>query len=164
MPCGPTNWPHTPAGPSPKGRRSRFASVDLGIAYSNPKAQVTALRRLMSKLPMGESSETPGRASKPSQQRRRITKLTPAGEADLVTAYTAGATVYQLAAQFGIDRKTVSRILRRHHVPMRRTGLTPTDIANARQLRTEGWTLRRIGDHLGVDPRTISRSLKKPDN
>lgn len=138
--------------------------MDPGGAYSNPKAQVTALRRLMSKLPMGESSETPGRARKPSDQRRRVKKLTPVREAGVVTAYTAGATVYQLAAQFGIDRKTVSRMLRRHNVPMRRSGLTPTDIADARQLRADGWTLRRIGDHFGVDPRTVSRCLRKSDN
>lgn len=36
---------------------------------------------------------------------------------ELISGYTAGATVYQLGEKFGVDRRTVSRILYRHTVP-----------------------------------------------
>jgi hypothetical protein len=33
--------------------------------------------------------------------------------------------VYELGARFGVERRTVSNILHRHDVPMRRRGLSP---------------------------------------
>lgn len=48
--------------------------------------------------------------------------------------YQAGATVYQLGERFGIDRRTVSVILHRHDVPMRRRGLSPHEVDEAVQL------------------------------
>jgi hypothetical protein len=44
----------------------------------------------------------------------------------VIAGYQVGATVYQLGNQFGIDRETVSRILRRHYITLRGTSLTPT--------------------------------------
>jgi hypothetical protein len=38
----------------------------------------------------------------------------------LIAGYQAGATVYQLGERFGIERRTVSEILHRHRIPMRR--------------------------------------------
>ncbi|WP_425301637.1 helix-turn-helix domain-containing protein [Nocardia farcinica] len=57
---------------------------------------------------------------------RRARQLDADEVAELITGYQAGATVYELAARFGIERRTVSNILHRHEVPMRRRGLSPT--------------------------------------
>lgn len=69
----------------------------------------------------------------------------------LIASYQAGATVYEVAAQFGIARQTVSGILKRHGVPLRRQGLTPEQIDQAARLYQGGWSLARVGDRLGVD-------------
>ena len=43
---------------------------------------------------------------------------------ELIAGYQAGATVYELGARFGLERRTVSNILHRHDIPMRRRGLS----------------------------------------
>ncbi|MGH3787120.1 MAG: hypothetical protein ACRDRG_11350 [Pseudonocardiaceae bacterium] len=61
----------------------------------------------------------------------------------LIESYRAGATVYKLGEQFGLDRRTVSEILRRHNVPMRRRGLSPEQVDEAVRLYESGWSLAR---------------------
>jgi DNA-directed RNA polymerase specialized sigma24 family protein len=80
---------------------------------------------------------------------------------DLIAGYQAGATVYQLGRRFGIDRETVSLVLRRHDVPMRRRGLSAEQIDEAVQLYREGWPLARIGRKFNVDPTTVMNRLRK---
>ena len=54
------------------------------------------------------------------------------------------------ADRFGIERRTVSNILHRHGVPMRRRGLSPDQVDDAIHLDL-GWSLARVGQHLGVN-------------
>jgi hypothetical protein len=56
----------------------------------------------------------------------------------VVAAYRNRASVYQVARQFNIHRKTVSSILKRHGVVMRQQGLSETQIDEAIQLYQEG--------------------------
>jgi hypothetical protein len=70
-----------------------------------------------------------------------------------------GTTTYELGAQFGIDRRTVSNILHRHGVQMRRRGLSPDEVDDAIHLYNFGWSLARVGEHLGVDPTTVLNRL-----
>ena len=70
-------------------------------------------------------------------------------------------TVYQLGDRFGIDRRTVSQILHRHGVPMRRRGLSPEQIDEAVQLYDGGWSLAWIGERLGVNPSTVLARLRE---
>jgi DNA invertase Pin-like site-specific DNA recombinase len=79
---------------------------------------------------------------------------------ELIAGYQAGATVYQLGERFGIDRKTVSLVLRRHDVPMRRRGLSAEQIEEAVRLYEYGWSLARIGRKLGADPTTVLNRLR----
>ncbi|MGF6885626.1 hypothetical protein ABIA39_008387 [Nocardia sp. GAS34] len=67
--------------------------------------------------------------------------------------------MYQLGAQFGIERRTVSEILHRHHVPIRRRGLSPEQVDDAIHLYNLGWSLARIGRHLGVEHTTVLAEL-----
>nr|WP_206785467.1 helix-turn-helix domain containing protein [Amycolatopsis sp. MtRt-6] len=77
----------------------------------------------------------------------------------LIAAYQAGSTVYQLAAQFGIERRTVSTILHRRQVPMRRRGLTDDQVEDADRLYQQGWSLARIGDRMDVTADTVRKRL-----
>jgi len=80
---------------------------------------------------------------------------------ELIAGYTEGATVYTLSKQFGIDRRTVSEILHRHQVPMRRRGLSTEQIYEAVKLYEDGWSLARIGEYLSVDPTTVLNRLRE---
>lgn len=96
--------------------------------------------------------------------------IPPSGQVDqleqdqierLIAAYEAGATVYDVAAQFGIARQTVSGILKRHDVRLRRQGLSPEQIDQAARLYQDGWSLKRVGNSLGVDAETIRQRLRE---
>jgi hypothetical protein len=50
----------------------------------------------------------------------------------------ADATTYELGARFGIDRRTVSAILHRHGVQMRRRSLSASQVDDAIHLYTRG--------------------------
>jgi DNA-directed RNA polymerase specialized sigma24 family protein len=92
---------------------------------------------------------------------RTMPRLKPDRVQTLVTGYEGGATVYELAAQFRIDRKTVSRILHRERVPMRMTGLSSEQVDQAHKLYDDGWSLAQIGELMQVDARTVHRRLRE---
>lgn len=75
--------------------------------------------------------------------------------------YQAGATVYELGSQFGINRKTVSQLLHRRGVKMRMAGLSAAQIDEAVRLYADGWSIGRIGERLQVDARTVHRRLRE---
>ncbi|MEC3978734.1 helix-turn-helix domain-containing protein [Amycolatopsis sp. H20-H5] len=79
----------------------------------------------------------------------------------LVHGYAAGATTYELGTRFGIERRTVSNILNRHDVPMRRRGLSPDQVDTAIHLYNIGWSLVRVGARLGVDHATVLTKLRE---
>jgi site-specific DNA recombinase len=69
--------------------------------------------------------------------------------------------VYELGDRFGIERRTVSNILHRYQVPMRRRSLSPEQVDTAIHLYNSGWSLARVGEHLGIDPTTILNRLRR---
>ncbi|PPJ13787.1 hypothetical protein C5E43_08790 [Nocardia cyriacigeorgica] len=69
--------------------------------------------------------------------------------------------MYELADRFGIERRTVSSILHRHGVPMRRRGLSPGQVDTAIHLYKLGWSLARVGNHLGVNHTTVLAALRR---
>ncbi|RDI52728.1 hypothetical protein DFR68_103112 [Nocardia mexicana] len=79
----------------------------------------------------------------------------------LVRDYVAGATTSELGDRFGVDRRTVSAILHRHDVPMRRRGLSADQIDEAIRLYGLGWSLARVGRHLAVDSTTVLNRLRE---
>lgn len=56
----------------------------------------------------------------PRPERKRCLRLTETQLARLVERYLSGGTVYKLATEFGIDRRTVSDHLKRQGVSLRR--------------------------------------------
>jgi DNA-binding CsgD family transcriptional regulator len=135
---------------------SCYGSVDLRGTNYNTSALVSTLETLLRKLP------NPDAALRTSSLRRRPARpgrLNAKQVQQLVDGYEAGATTYQLGDRFGIDRRTVTAILKHHGVRMRRQGLSPDQIAEAVQLRAAGWTLPQIGKRFGVGTSTVKRRL-----
>jgi transposase-like protein len=87
-------------------------------------------------------------------------KLSTAEIDKLVQQYKSGATVYELAEQFGIHRTTASLHLHRHGVTLRRRGLDPSQIDHAVRLYADGQSLARIADRYDVDPSTVHTALR----
>ncbi|NKQ55625.1 helix-turn-helix domain containing protein [Amycolatopsis sp. K13G38] len=77
----------------------------------------------------------------------------------LIKSYEAGATVYELGDQFGIERRTVSAVLHRQGVAMRRRGLTDEQIDDAVRLYSQGWSLARIAARMDVAADTVRQRL-----
>ncbi|WP_228003222.1 hypothetical protein [Nocardia australiensis] len=104
-------------------------------------------------------SLAPIRADQPPP--RRPHPLDPDQVQSLTQGYLAGATTYQLGDRFGIDRRTVSAILHRHNIPMRRRGLSPKQVDEAIDLYNLGWSLAKVARHLTVDPVTVLDRLRE---
>ncbi|MER6626771.1 helix-turn-helix domain-containing protein [Streptomyces sp. NPDC000987] len=97
----------------------------------------------------------------PRPTQRVAKRLKDAQVAELVEAYQAGSTTYQLAERFGIKRQTVSNILKRQGVETRWKRLTEADVDKAEHLYARGLSLARIADRLKVDPETVRLRLRK---
>jgi len=94
---------------------------------------------------------------------RQVQKRLDAASVDsLVDGYLAGQTVYELAAEFGIERRTVSAHLHRRGVPMRRRGLSLAQKEEAFALRDRGWSLAQIGARFDVAAGTVRNHLASP--
>ena len=126
--------------------------------YSNTKDQVKALQQLRGKLPR---LDAPRPASAQRDRPRRARRLGDDQVQELIAGYESGSTVYELGERFGIERRTVSNILRRHGVPMRRRGLSPDQVDTAIHLYNLGWSLARVGEHLGVTHTTVLNKLRE---
>lgn len=130
--------------------------MDLGGAYYTQNLRSKPWRSCSAKLP---DPTAPAPLTVKQRKPERIRHLEPDQVEKLIARYQAGATVYKLGDLFGIDRKTVSRILRRHDVPMRRTGLLPEQVDEAARLYENGWSTALIAEHMNTDQRTVQRRL-----
>lgn len=132
--------------------------MDLGGPYSKTEQQVSELEALIKKLPdpAAPVRQTPKRRTPGTARQLRADEIQ-----ELITGYQAGATVYELGEQFNIERRTVSNILHRHGVPMRRRGLSAEQIDEAVRLYGQGWSLARIGRKMNVDPTTVLTKLRE---
>jgi DNA-directed RNA polymerase specialized sigma24 family protein len=90
---------------------------------------------------------------------RTARQLKPAELDELVMAYAAGATVFELGDRFGIDRRTVGKHLRGRGVDTTPPGLDPEDVSAAAELYREGWSLLRIAEKFGTTASTVRRRL-----
>jgi DNA-directed RNA polymerase specialized sigma24 family protein len=91
--------------------------------------------------------------------RKSVHKLTPDEVTTLVERYEAGATVYELAGEFEINRVTVGKHLRRRGVRLRLDGLDEQQVEQALALYVGGWSLARVAEHLGVVANTVRAAL-----
>ncbi|WP_217697498.1 hypothetical protein [Nocardia donostiensis] len=110
---------------------------------------------------IGAKSSLPASIPADHPPQQRAGRLDPDQIQTLIQDYLAGATTYDLDDRFGIDRRTVSAILHRHSIPMRRRGLSPQQVDQAIGLYTPGWSLAKVARHLAVDPTTVLNRLRE---
>jgi hypothetical protein len=101
----------------------------------------------------------PGCTAPTDTEAGKTRRLPDAQGQQLIEGYQSGATVYELGDQFGIERRTVSAILHRHGVPMRRRGLSEEQIDDAVRLYNQGCSLARIAARTDVAAGTVRQRL-----
>ncbi len=127
------------------------AAVEVLGKYCNPDA-TEAFRRL-AHVPAGQKPAPPAR-NKQVQHRLRAAEVE-----ELIEAYLAGATVYELGTRYRISRKTVSIILQREGVPTRYNLLTGPDLHRAVELYPRGDSLVTIGRVFDINASTVRKAL-----
>lgn len=93
----------------------------------------------------------------PILQRQR--RLTEAQAIEMAARYEGGATVYELAAEFGCNRTTVAARLKKAGVTMRRQSPGSKLIDSMVGLYALGLSLAEVGDRVGTSPGTVHRYL-----
>lgn len=78
---------------------------------------------------------------------------------ELVARYREGATLVELAAVFGIHRRTVAEHLARREVPIRRGGIDPSRFHEVADLYDSGLTLIEVGVKVGTGPDAVRHAL-----
>ncbi|MGH9089881.1 MAG: hypothetical protein ACRDZR_00640 [Acidimicrobiales bacterium] len=124
-------------------------------SYSNLADQGERLHNLTQIVPQ---QAPPNKTRIPKQVFRRL----PAEEAKaLVTAYNAGSTVYELAAQFRIHRNTVSHLLERASVPRRYNLISEDKLPGLIQNYEAGTSLAALSGKTGFAATTIRTAMKR---
>ena len=94
----------------------------------------------------------------PIRQRQR--RLSEAQALLMADKYQAGATVYQLAEEFGICRSTVSRWMKKLGIAMRGQSPDSEVIDSMISLYQSGLSLASVAQKLGTSPGTVHNHLK----
>jgi len=138
-------------------RKSASDLVVLQRLFSNSSSTpltraIRAYRRVdLSLAPHGRPTGAPKRAK----------WLNGTELARLVDRYSSGATVYELATEFSVDRKTISRHLKAAGIRMGLRPLTTAQVEEAIRLYTSGLSLAAVGRELGVHASTVNLALRK---
>lgn len=122
--------------------------------YSNHLDQGELLESILNSVPVGRV-ESNTRTQRQVHRRLRDDQID-----DLVEAYRHGFTIFQLADQFGINRGTVSLILRRRNVAIRHRSLGAEQVARASELYADGLSLVHVAEELGVTRGAVNNALR----
>lgn len=90
---------------------------------------------------------------------RRARQLNDTELRRLIARYQSGATVYDLAREFGISRGTAAQRLKTAGVQMRNAPLSDNEISSAIELYGTGLSVAAVGRNLGRDHAAIWRAL-----
>jgi predicted DNA-binding protein (UPF0251 family) len=123
--------------------------------YSNPEARLETLQRLLLK------ATSTGRHREQPVTRQTQIRLAPHEVTALAAVYRDGKTIKELAQRYGIHRTTVTALLSRQGVKLRRRGLTSEEIPGVALLYYEGWSLPRLGARFDVNAATVWRTLRE---
>lgn len=99
------------------------------------------------------------RLNGPIRQRQR--RLTEAQVAEMAAKYEEGATVYDLAAEYGCHRATVAERLKKMGIVMRGQSPTPEAIDSIANLIASGLSPQAVGKQLGFCANTVRSVLRK---
>jgi len=95
----------------------------------------------------------------PISQRQR--RLTEAQVIEMTARYQEGATVYELAAEFGCNRTTVSARLKKAGIAMRLQSPTPEAIDSMVYLYASGLSFLEVGTQIGYSANTVRNYLRE---
>ncbi|MBF6271630.1 hypothetical protein [Nocardia farcinica] len=140
--------------------------VRLRESLSNFPAPLARLvRELGEELEVEVEGAELGGCEKPGDEvaYRPNRKLQPDEVAALVERYRRGASMIELAEEYGAHRNTVEAHLRRAGVAKRpMVKMTEPLVERATKLYVEElWTTAQIGKELGVDASTVAKALKR---
>lgn len=124
-----------------------------------PLLEQIATARLGTSMPSPSTSVDDRPLVRQIHQRQKL--LSEDEIEQLIAAYRAGSTVYQLAKQFGCHRTTVSGCLKASGVQMRRTPLSHEQIEEAVRLYEAGLSCTKIGHKVGCSPDTVRSHLRQ---
>lgn len=128
---------------------------------SNP-GRTPAFERLLEYFTTG-GQKTPAQKWESSIRAHRQDqhRLSPTSVEDLVKGYSSGSTVYELASRFDIRRQTVSKILMREGISLRRQPLTQDQVQTAQELYSAGLSCQSIAELLECNNGTVRLALVK---
>ena len=92
---------------------------------------------------------------------KRANRLNDTQLVRLVEQYKSGATVYELASEFAIDRRTVSLRLRDQGITLRRQPPTNEMIDEMARLYFTGLSAAKVGEQIGVSADTVLNHLRQ---
>jgi predicted transcriptional regulator len=93
--------------------------------------------------------------------RQRQRRLTGTQVAEMAAKYKAGATVYELAAEFGCHRATVAERLKKAGIAMRLQSPGTVDIQSMEILYESGLSCPEIGRQIGYAANTVRNYLRE---
>jgi transposase-like protein len=85
--------------------------------------------------------------------------LTPDELKQVAACYNAGATVYELAAEFGCHRATIAERLKLAGVTMRHQPTTTEQVDEIVRLYESGLSMVKVAEQVGVSARTVFNYL-----
>jgi hypothetical protein len=121
--------------------------------YSNPNI-AARLERVLSGHGRDRVSDRPVRSVGQKQ-----TRLTDSQRSELVRRYSEGESANALAAEFDIDRRTATRIIRLSGSAVRYR--VAVDLETARELYEAGQSLMKVGEALGVSAWTLLNVFRR---
>jgi Homeodomain-like domain len=140
------------------GEREQPTCVETHVGCSNYDCVVRALLGLLNFKPvLPDDSESYVGATRTG--RTLVPRVTTTVSQRVMERRRAGATQKAIAAEFGIHRETVSRILRAGGVKKRQPVLGDEHLAEVRRLYEFGMSTPVIGRRYGVSQRTVHRFL-----
>ena len=92
---------------------------------------------------------------------KRANRLNDTQLVRLVEQYKSGATVYELASEFAIDRRTVSNHLKQQGVIMRLQPLTEETVDEIVRLYDSGLSMSKVGQQISFSADSVSSHLRK---
>jgi IS30 family transposase len=92
---------------------------------------------------------------------RRTRYLNDTERTRLAERYEAGATIRELALEFGIARGTASRHLKLAGAEVRGRSMNPDEVAEAARLYATGLSTTAVGDQLGRHHSAIWKALRR---
>jgi len=128
--------------------------VALLKATAHPCNRVRRLLEIAQSWPESLPDEVPASVKYRTLKQLRSSEVSP-----LVDGYQSGATVYELAKQFGIHRATVGVYLRARGIDTTPPAIRPEDVSTVVDLYQTGRSLRRIGEKFGVSDAAVRARL-----